>query len=118
MPESKQVLTIWAKFLDPVVAPVGYVHVAIGVKAQAPWHFHLTIQVALRRQLDSNEASDRSPAAVTNATKVAKNPFALPQIAELVKDELRPKYGDWGRFDDWMQMNVLRIILEGRMGWN
>jgi glyoxylase-like metal-dependent hydrolase (beta-lactamase superfamily II) len=57
-------------------------------------------------------------AAVTNAVKITKNPFALPKITELVKNKLRPKYGNWGQFDAWMEMNVLRIILEQRMGWN
>ncbi len=57
-------------------------------------------------------------AAVAKAAKVTKNPFALPEITELVKNELRPKYGEWGQFDAWMGMNVLRITLEQRMGWN
>ena len=57
-------------------------------------------------------------AAVANAAKVTKNPYALPEMTELVKNELRPKYGKWGQFDAWMEMNVLRIILEQRMGWN
>lgn len=57
-------------------------------------------------------------AAVTGATKITKNPFALPEITELVKKELRPKYGKWGGFEPWMQLNVLRIITEQRLGWN
>ena len=57
-------------------------------------------------------------AAVTNATKITKNPFAIPEITDLVKADLRPKYGEWNGFDAWMQLNVLRIITEQRMGWN
>lgn len=56
-------------------------------------------------------------AAVLNAVKITKNPFALPKITELVKAELRPKYGKWNMFDNWMGMNVLRITLEQRIGW-
>jgi glyoxylase-like metal-dependent hydrolase (beta-lactamase superfamily II) len=56
-------------------------------------------------------------AAVLNAVKITKNPFALPKITELVKKELRPKYGKWNMFDQWMGMNVLRITLEQRIGW-
>lgn len=57
-------------------------------------------------------------AAVTKSAKIIKNPYAIPKITEFVKSELRPKYGKWGQFDAWMGMNVLRIVLEQRMGWN
>ncbi len=56
-------------------------------------------------------------AAVTNAAKVTKNPFALTKITDLVKKELKPKYGKWGQFDAWMGMNVMRITMEQRIGW-
>jgi len=56
-------------------------------------------------------------AAVTAGTKMAQNPFAFDKITEHVKTELRPKYGKWNQFDDWMVMNVDRIILEQRIGW-
>lgn len=55
--------------------------------------------------------------AILNAVKVTKNPFALKKITELVKAELRPKYGKWNMFDQWMGMNVLRVTLEQRIGW-
>jgi hypothetical protein len=35
----------------------------------------------------------------------------------LVKADLRPKYGQWGEFDNWMMMNVDRILLEQRLGY-
>jgi hypothetical protein len=38
-------------------------------------------------------------------------------ITELVKADLRPKYGQWGEFDNWMMMNVDRILLEQRLGY-
>lgn len=56
-------------------------------------------------------------AAVVEGTKRAGNPFAFDKITESVKGDLRPKYGKWGQFDDWMHMNVDRIILEQRIGW-
>jgi hypothetical protein len=45
------------------------------------------------------------------------NQFAFDQITELVKTDLRPKYGKWGEFDNWMMMNVDRILLEQRLGY-
>lgn len=57
-------------------------------------------------------------AAVASAAKITKNPYALSEITELVKKELRPKYGNWGQFDAWIGMNVLRITMEQQIGWN
>ncbi|MGH7253134.1 MAG: MBL fold metallo-hydrolase [Nitrospiraceae bacterium] len=45
------------------------------------------------------------------------NPYALDKITELVKDDLRPKYGKWSEFDNWMSLNVDRVLLEQRLGW-
>ena len=56
--------------------------------------------------------------AVSNAIKITKNPFAFPELTKLVKQELRPKYGQWSQFDAWMTMNIMRIVQEQRMGWN
>lgn len=56
-------------------------------------------------------------AAVSKATATVGNPFAFEKITELVKDDLRPKYGKWNEFDNWMILNVDRIILEQRIGW-
>ena len=55
--------------------------------------------------------------AVTSGTQKAGNPFAFDKITASVKDDLRPKYGKWAQFDDWMILNVDRIILEQRIGW-
>lgn len=55
--------------------------------------------------------------AVANAVKTTGNPFAFDKITELVKEDLRPKYGKWAQFDDWMGMNVERITFEQRIGW-
>jgi hypothetical protein len=52
--------------------------------------------------------------AVSAATEKTGNQFAFDQITELVKADLRPKYGQWGEFDNWMMMNVDRILLEQR----
>jgi len=56
-------------------------------------------------------------AAVAEGTKRAGGPFAFEKITEYVKNDLRPKYGSWGEFDNWMAMNVDRILLEQRIGW-
>jgi glyoxylase-like metal-dependent hydrolase (beta-lactamase superfamily II) len=56
-------------------------------------------------------------AAVSAATKVVGNPYALAKITELVKEDLRPRYGKLSEFDNWMEFNVERIGLELRMGW-
>lgn len=56
-------------------------------------------------------------AAVVEGTKRAGNPFAFDKITEYVKNDLRPKYGKWDQFDDWMVLNVDRVILEQRIGW-
>ena len=55
--------------------------------------------------------------AVSAAKEKVGNPLALEQITELVKVDLRPKYGQWGEFDNWMMMNVDRILLEQRLGY-
>lgn len=55
--------------------------------------------------------------AVADASKKAGNPFAFDKITELVKEDLRPKYGKWESFDDWMGMNVERLMFEQRIGW-
>lgn len=55
--------------------------------------------------------------AVANATKTVGNPFAFDRITDLVKQDLREKYGKWNQFDDWMGLNVDRVILEQRIGW-
>ena len=55
--------------------------------------------------------------AVSAAKEKAGSPLALDQITELVKADLRPKYGHWGEFDNWMIMNVDRILLEQRLGY-
>lgn len=55
--------------------------------------------------------------AVAEATKKTGSPFAFDKITELVKGDLRPKYGQWGEFDNWMHLNVDRILLEQRIGW-
>jgi glyoxylase-like metal-dependent hydrolase (beta-lactamase superfamily II) len=55
--------------------------------------------------------------AVSAAKEKTGNPFAFDQITELVKADLRPKYGQWGEFDNWMMMNVDRILLEQRLGY-
>lgn len=55
--------------------------------------------------------------AVTEGTKKAGNPFAFDAITASVKEDLRPKYGKWAQFEDWMLLNVDRIILEQRIGW-
>jgi hypothetical protein len=56
-------------------------------------------------------------AAVAKATKTAGSPFAFDKITELVKEDLRPKYGKWGEFDNWMVLNIDRVLLEQRIGW-
>jgi glyoxylase-like metal-dependent hydrolase (beta-lactamase superfamily II) len=56
-------------------------------------------------------------AAVAKATKTAGSPFAFDKITELVKEDLRPKYGKWGEFDNWMILNIDRVLLEQRIGW-
>jgi glyoxylase-like metal-dependent hydrolase (beta-lactamase superfamily II) len=55
--------------------------------------------------------------AVSTAVKTVGNPFAFDKITDLVKADLRPKYGQWGEFDNWMILNVDRITLEQRIGW-
>ena len=55
--------------------------------------------------------------AVVDATQKLGNPYAVDKITDLVKDELRPKYGTWGEFDNWMVLNVDRIIMEQRLGF-
>ena len=55
--------------------------------------------------------------AVSAAKEKAGSPLALDQITELVKADLRPKYGQWGEFDNWMMINVDRILLEQRLGY-
>ena len=55
--------------------------------------------------------------AVSAAKEKTGNQFAVDQITELVKADLRPKYGQWGEFDNWMMMNVDRILLEQRLGY-
>jgi len=55
--------------------------------------------------------------AVSAAKEKTGNQFAFDQITELVKADLRPKYGQWGEFDNWMMMNVDRILLEQRLGY-
>ena len=67
---------------------------------------------------EAREYLEDLTAAITAAVKITKNPFAFPKITELVKEELRPKYGDWGGFEDWMQLNIVRITQEQRLGWN
>ncbi len=56
-------------------------------------------------------------AAVATATRKAGSVYALDKITDLVKEELRPKYGKWNQFDDWMLLNVERVGLEQRLGW-
>ena len=56
-------------------------------------------------------------AAVAEGSKRAGSPFAFDKITEHVKNDLRPKYGKWGEFDNWMHLNVERMILEQRIGW-
>lgn len=55
--------------------------------------------------------------AVVEGTKKAGSPFAFDKITSSVKDDLRPKYGKWAEFDNWMHLNVDRVILEQRIGW-
>jgi hypothetical protein len=55
-------------------------------------------------------------AAVAEGTRQPGSPFAFDKFTEHVKDDLRPKYGKWARFD-WMHLNADRIILEQRIGW-
>ena len=55
--------------------------------------------------------------AVAVATEVAGSTYAIEKITDLVKAELRPKYGTWAEFDNWMQLNVERIVMEQRYGW-
>jgi glyoxylase-like metal-dependent hydrolase (beta-lactamase superfamily II) len=55
--------------------------------------------------------------AVTEATQKTGNPYAIDKITELVKTDLRPKYGQWGEFEEWMSLNVDRIALEQRLGF-
>ena len=55
--------------------------------------------------------------AVSAGVGKAASPFAFDQITASVKDDLRPKYGKWAQFDDWMILNVDRILLEQRIGW-
>ena len=55
--------------------------------------------------------------AVSAAKEKAGSPLALDQITDLVKADLRSKYGQWGEFDNWMMMNVDRILLEQRLGY-
>ena len=55
--------------------------------------------------------------AVSAAKEKTGNEFAFAEITELVKADLRPKYGQWGEFDNWMMMNVDRILLEQRLGY-
>jgi hypothetical protein len=56
-------------------------------------------------------------AAVAEGTRQAGSPFAFNKFTEHVKDDLRPKYGKWAQFDDWVHLNFDRIILEQRIGW-
>lgn len=60
---------------------------------------------------------DDLTAAVAAAAKTVGNPFAFEKITELVKADLRPKYGKWAQFEAWMGLNVDRIVLEQRIGW-
>ncbi|MEK0350868.1 MAG: MBL fold metallo-hydrolase, partial [Nitrosopumilus sp.] len=39
------------------------------------------------------------------------NPFMIPSTIEL------PKYQDWEFYDEWLEMNAWRVILEQHMGW-
>jgi glyoxylase-like metal-dependent hydrolase (beta-lactamase superfamily II) len=55
--------------------------------------------------------------AVTDATQKIGNPYAVDEITDVVKGQLRPAYGTWGEFDSWMMLNVDRIILEQRLGF-
>jgi glyoxylase-like metal-dependent hydrolase (beta-lactamase superfamily II) len=55
--------------------------------------------------------------AVGVATQKIGSPYAVDRITELVKADLRPKYGHWGEFDNWMILNVDRIIMEQRLGY-
>ncbi len=55
--------------------------------------------------------------AVADATKKAGSVYALDKITEFVKEDLRPKYGKWDQFDNWMMLNVERVGLEQRLGW-
>ena len=55
--------------------------------------------------------------AVSAATQKIGSPYAVDKITEIVKVDLRPKYGHWGEFDNWMILNVDRIIMEQRLGY-
>jgi len=55
--------------------------------------------------------------AVADGAKRTGNPWAFDKITEYVKEELQPKYGQWAQFDDYLAMNVERVILEKNMGW-
>lgn len=55
--------------------------------------------------------------AVADATAETGNPFDFETMTELVKEDLRPKYGEWEQFDEWMELNVERIVYEQNIGW-
>lgn len=66
---------------------------------------------------EQREYVEALTAAVAKAAKTVGNPFAFERITELVKDDLRPKYGKWSQFEEWMGLNVGRVTLEHRIGW-
>ena len=73
---------------------------------------HLILQA---RRAASAEYLEDLTTAVANATQKAGSPFAFEKITELVKADLRPKYGQWGEFE--MMLNVDRVLLEQRLGY-
>ena len=49
-------------------------------------------------------------AAVSEAMKTEQNPFKMMRTLKL------PKYEKWGRYEEWLPMNILRIYFYHRMG--
>lgn len=49
--------------------------------------------------------------AIVSAMQAGENPFMIPQTVRL------PKYKDWAFYDEWLEMNAWRVMLEMWMGW-
>ena len=53
-------------------------------------------------------------AAVLEAYAEVGDWLKVPAVA---KQKLAPQYGDWGFFEEWIEMNLARVSLEKRIGW-
>ena len=50
-------------------------------------------------------------AEVSNMLQQGVNPMMIPSTIEL------PKYQEWEFYDEWLEMNTWRVMLEYWMGW-